>query len=191
MNLQAAIPEQICPRAEIAVFLEGELAPQAELVLEKHLSACKKCLDELNSQKQLLRVLDSVFEERAEIELPKNFTKVIVARAESNVSGLRRPEERFRAVFLCVLLFLIVLIGLSAETRSVFSSLGIILEQTIAVAGFVAHLFYDFAVGTVIILRSLSEQFVFGSNISLITVVCFFALSAFVISRLVFRLNRS
>ena len=101
MNRQpdAKIEERECPRADIAAYIDGELTPREELALELHLAACPDCTGELNLQKQMLRALDCGLKDRTEIELPKNFAKTVATRAESNVSGLRSKEERFRALF--------------------------------------------------------------------------------------------
>jgi hypothetical protein len=54
---------------------------------------CSVCADDLNLQKSFLNALDSSLDEETEIRLPKNFTKTVVANAESRVSGLRHPHE--------------------------------------------------------------------------------------------------
>lgn len=191
MNLRASTTEKKCPRPDIAAYIDGELSPSAELALEVHLAECKNCLEELNLQKKLLCALDYSLEKQPEIELPKNFAKVVAIRAESGVCGLRSKEERFRAVFICAFLLLIVLIGLGAETGRIFAAFGKIGEQAIIVAGFVGNLLYNLAVGTTIILRSLSGQFVFNSVISFTAAVFLFTVSALLLTRLISRNNRS
>jgi anti-sigma factor RsiW len=191
MDLQTATTEKNCQRFEIAAYIDGELSPPEELKLESHVAECKDCLAELNLQKQMLSVLDFGLEDKAEIELPKNFAKVVAVRAESTVSGLRSKEERFRALFLCVFLFLIILIGLGTETETVFAALGKFGEQLIALIGFAGNLAFDLAVGTTIILRSLSGQFVFNSVVSFVVVACLFTLSTILLSRQISRYKRS
>ena len=186
MNSPTATIEKVCSqRNDIAAYLDGELPVREELELEMHLAVCKECNEELNEQKKLLRVLDFAFEAESEIEMPANFTQVVVANAESKVSGLRRPQERFKALFICAALFLLVLFGLGGETVTVVSAFGKFAEQFLAIAGFVWNLIYDAAYGTAIILRSLSHQIVFNSNVSFavllgLVFVCVIALSRFV-----------
>lgn len=159
MKEQAGKSEESCPRAGIAAYLDCELSPRAELLLEEHFAACEICRAELNEQKKLLNALDFALEERAsEIVIPKDFARVVATRAESAVSGLRRPEERSRAVFLCVALFFIVLIGLGAEAEKVFAASGAALEKTLAVFSFVGRLIFDAAFGVVVVLRALFNQ---------------------------------
>ena len=186
MNSPTATIEKVCSqRNDIAAYLDGELPVREELELEMHLAVCKECNEELNEQKKLLRVLDFAFEAESEIEMPANFTQVVVANAESKVSGLRRPQERLKALFICAALFLLVLFGLGGETVTVVSAFGKFAEQFLAIVGFVWNLTYDAAYGTAIILRSLSQQIVFNSSASFavllgLVFVCLIALSRFV-----------
>jgi anti-sigma factor RsiW len=191
MDLQTNTTEKNCPRFEIAAYIDGELSSGEELNLEAHVAGCKGCLAELNLQKQMLSVLDFGLDDKAEIELPKDFAKVVAVRAESTVFGLRSKEERFRALFLCVFLFLIILIGLGAETENMFAAFAKFGEQMIAVVGFAGHLAFDLAVGTSIILRSLSGQFVFNSAVSFAIIACLFTVSAILLSRQIARYKQS
>lgn len=190
MTLQTGTIEETCrQRGDISAYIDGELTSAEELALEMHIASCKECHVELNLQKQILAALDFSLEGEPEIEIPKNFAKVVAVRAESGVCGLRSKEERFRALFLCALMFLIVLLGLGGETGSVFATFGKFLEKTAALIGFIGHLVYDFALGTVIILRSLSGTLVFNS-FSLIIIAASFIASAVLLSRLISRFNR-
>lgn len=176
--------EKFCSqRSEIAAYIDGELLPREEIALESHLANCAECRTELNEQKKLLCVLDFALEDERKIELPENFTEVVVANAESKVSGLRRPQERFTAFFVCAALFLLVIVGLGSETEAVFKTFADFGEQFLAVAGFVFRFFYDIALGLAIILRSISSHLFFSSNGSLALAVVLFALSLIALFR--------
>jgi predicted anti-sigma-YlaC factor YlaD len=179
--------ENACPRTDIAAYIDGELAPSEEMALEMHLAKCPACANELNEQKKLLCALDFSFENEKEFELPENFTKIVVANAESSVSGLRRPKERFNALFISAALFLLIIFGLGNETGNVLHSTGKIFEQILAVVGFAAHLIYDIAIGTTVIVRSLFFLFVSKSGFSIIFLLLLFGISALIFSRLMFR----
>lgn len=183
--------EDVCSeRSELAAYIDGELTAREELALELHLATCADCLNELNEQKKLLQALDRALEVEREIEMPADFTRVVVANAESRVSGLRRPQERFRALFVCAALFALVILGLGGETRTVFGTFAKFGEQFLAVGGFVWHLIYDLAFGTAIILRSLSQQVVFHSTVLFWFVGGLFLALLVCLSRLAARLNR-
>ena len=189
MNFQDVKNSNECPRADIAAYIDGELAAREELELEIHLAACKNCAEELNGQKKLLCALDYALE-KEHLELPENFTKIVVANAESRVSGLRRPKERYNALFICSALFLVVFISLGSEAKNVLFSSGKLFEQFLAVGGFITHLIYDFAVGTAVVIRSLCFQYVFNSTASLALIALLFGFSALMFSRLLFRYKR-
>ena len=95
-----------CPLDDIASYVDGELSPDEETEFEAHLAGCETCRTELNHQKEFLFALSSSLESENDIPLPKDFTRTIVANAESRVSGLRRPRERFTAIFICAVLFI-------------------------------------------------------------------------------------
>lgn len=193
MNLQIAISERVCSqRSEIAAFIDGELAAREEMALEIHFAKCTSCARELNEQKKLLCALDFALEcEREEIALPVNFTKVVVANAESKVSGLRHPKERFNTLFVCAALFLLTLLSLGSDTEIVLNTFINFAEQIFAVAGFVTHLIYDIGIGTIVVLRSLSLRFVFGSAASTSLLIALFVVSLLTFSRLINRFNRA
>lgn len=191
MNSQIAASEQVCPRREIAVYVDGELSPREELELEMHLAICAICKTELNEQKKLLFALDFALENEEQIVLPANFTKVIVTTAESNVNGLRRPQERTKALFVCASLFLLVILGLGSETGTILNTFRKFADQFLAVAGFVFHLVYDISVGIAVILRSLSHQVVFDAGIAAFFVISLFFVSLLLLSRKIVRLKRT
>lgn len=186
MNSQTATIEKIClQRNEIAAFIDGELLPHEEFELELHLAVCGFCATELNEQKKLLCALDYALENEKQIELPANFTKVVVTNAESKVNGLRRPQERSKALFVCAALFVLVILGLGGETKTVLNTFGKFVEQFLAVGGFVWNLIYDVSVGTAIVLRSLGSQFIFNSSAFFAILIVFVFLSLFLFLRFI------
>jgi anti-sigma factor RsiW len=191
MDTQTASIEKDCSqRSELAAYLDGELSPREELDLEMHLAACKSCGEELNEQKKLIQALDCALESDRKIELPANFTRVIVANVESNVSGLRRPQERYKALFVCTALLLLILVGLGSEMKTVFESFVKFADQFLAIGGFVWNLIYAIAVGTAVILRSLSHRVIFSSSISVAALAGFFGVLLLIFSRFALRSDR-
>jgi hypothetical protein len=124
-------------------------------------------------------------ENEKQIELPANFTKVVVTNAESKVNGLRRPQERSKALFVCAALFVLVILGLGGETKTVLNTFGKFAEQFLAVGGFVWNLIYDVSVGTAIVLRSLGSQFIFNSSAFFAILIVFVFLSLFLFLRFI------
>lgn len=190
MKQNTAKFEDSCPRADIVAYIDGELSPREEMDLEMHFAVCSVCSAELNEQKKLLCALDFALDDCEEIKLPENFTKVVVAAAESNVKGLRCPRERNRALLVCTVLFSMVVLILGAEISTTFASFGTLTEQFFAVGGFFVHLIHDIAVAATVILRSLCLQFVFKSSLSVLLLGACFAVSFLIFSRLITRFRR-
>lgn len=179
-----------CPSFEIAAYIDGELDPVRESELELHLASCPECTEEMNLQKQFLCSLNSSLKNDAEIELPANFTKTIVANAEGSVSGLRRPRERFNAIFICSTLLLFGLFALGAGAGGFLDSVLGMAEKSVAVASFVGRIAYSVLIGVNVLLRSFGSQAQIPPVVSVIAVTLSCVLFI-VLSRRFLRLPRT
>lgn len=189
MMSQSAENTNNCPREDMLLYLDRELSPADELIFEKHLTGCSVCHNELNSQKKMFLALNLAFEDKTEIELPKNFAKVVAANAESNVKGLRSRKERSSALFIISGLILLALIGLSLENERFFGVVTAFGKQIITIFGFILRLIFDLTIGLAVVLRSLSQQFVSNTSIFVLSIGVF-VVSLFALSRIWDRLNR-
>lgn len=180
-----------CPSSDLSAYIDGELSPCDELELERHVSGCRSCADDLNLQKSFLNALDYSLDEKNEIELPKDFTKSVVANAESRVSGLRLPNERRKAALICVALIIFSMFALGSSAEKTFTATTAIFEKLLAVVLSVGHLVYDIALGSAIIFRTLASKFLFESGTSVLALLALFALSLYLVSRLVVRAHRT
>jgi hypothetical protein len=124
---------------DVAAYLDGELDAQASARFEQHARLCAPCADALREQRRLLCVLDVAFgDAQRQIQLPENFTQVVKARAQSDMSCVRRGSERKRAALvvagLAALSF--ALLGwqawdaLFSPLRAVAGVLGTIIDMT-------------------------------------------------------------
>jgi hypothetical protein len=179
-----------CPRAEISPYIDGELAPKQEIDLEIHISSCPICAEDLKLQRQFLCALDASLENEPEIDLPTDFTKVVVATAESHVSGLRRPTERFNAAFICSGLVLVMMFSLGAAAGDPLGAFFSVWDKSAAVASCIGHMAYDVAIGAVIIIRSLSSYFISDSSPNTLSLPVIIGFHLFVISRVAALLRR-
>src|SRR6476661_4322513 len=161
-----------CPSDEISAYIDGELHPTRELELDFHFASCKACNLELNDMKQFLRGLDDSLRIEGDLELPEDFTKIVVANAESSVTGLRRPRERFNAIFICAGLSLFLLFAFGPQAETLF-------DQAAAVGSFFGHLIYSFFIGLAIIVRSIASQSQFGPSAVALMSVLFAGFSLF------------
>ena len=183
--------ETSCPSAELSAYIDGELSPHDELELELHVSGCRTCAEDLNLQKSFLNALDYSLDEESEIELPRDFTRSVVANAESRVSGLRRPRERRNAAFICVALIVFSIFALGSSAEKTFIATAAIFETLLAVALSAGHFLYDIALGSAIIFRTLTSKFLFESGSAVLVFLALFVLSLYLFSRLLVRLHRT
>ena len=157
-----------CPWIEIAAYIDGELSSEAETFFETHLAGCRVCSEELNIQKQFINALNGSLTDVREI--PTDFTKRIVTHAESGVSGLRKPKERYNALFVCLGLLFFVLFTLGASAPRTFAAFFDAFVRIGAVISFAAHLLYDISLGVIVIMRSIGGQPEFFSVAAVIVV---------------------
>lgn len=130
------LSENKCQLEDVAAYLDGELSDAGVNRFEDHLRSCVNCATELRSQRQLLCTLDVAFNGTRSFQLPHNFTRIVTARAESDLSGMRNQQERRRALKLCAGLALVsfALLGAAARTivfdplRTFFRVAGSLLE---------------------------------------------------------------
>ena len=199
MNETATANQTICRREKIAAYLDGDLAAADELRLEMHLAVCKNCAAELNQQKRLLGALNSAFDEsfdspdHSNFELPENFAKVVAARAESDFSGLRRPQEWMRAVILTIAIFGFgIICGVFLKQSEILALLlDNIIKIALAIGNFAVNLSYDVSLSFVVILRTVTRYFFFNSNISEFFLAFFLVISFFLLSRLLFQFPKT
>lgn len=179
-------------RSRMASYLEGDLDPAAERCLEDHVARCPDCRRELNDQKKFLRALDSALDTPdAAFELPDNFAKVVAASAESNVRGLRCPNERGRAAYVIAALSVLVLAGLGADSARSLGAVSAVADRAIAVFGFFGRLAWDLTVAATVILKSLCSPFSANPVLTLMISGPLLLFAVFVFSRLVVRHGRA
>jgi anti-sigma factor RsiW len=179
-----------CPSPEISAYIDGELSTQSELRLERHLSSCSTCSEDLNLQKSFLSALESTLRDKGQIDLPGDFTRTVVANAESRVFGLRHPRERRTSALICgVLIFAAV--ALWSDSEATVSAASAIVEQAAALVVSIGNLAYHFALGTTIVFRTLASEFVFDSTFAVVFFLVLFILSLYLSSRLLVRFHRT
>jgi len=192
INTQHNKDSDYCPREEIFAYIDGELSPDEETNLECHFDECKICQTEVNAQKKVSNSLEIILEEEMKnIELPEDFSKIVKTKAESDVRGVREKRELSRALIIAATLLVLVIVGLGTQIGSVWETFERFVEQSGAVLSFVFHLIYDTALGLSLILKTLSQKFVFGSAVSILHAVVFLAVAFFSLSKLVLRFRRS
>lgn len=142
-----------CRTEDVAAYLDGELDTTASESFEAHLKTCARCPTELRAQRQLLCTLDLAFSERS-FELPRNFSRIVAAHAESDLSGMRKKSERRRAVQLCAMLALLAFALLGAASRAlVFQPARSFLRIAGSLFDLAGRALYDAGTGVAVIVR--------------------------------------
>jgi len=95
-----------CDCSDVAAYLDGELGVAESASFESHLKACAPCAAALAEQQRLLCLLDAAFSraQHRHVEVPADFTRVAVARAQNDMTRVRRRSEKGRALALCLAL---------------------------------------------------------------------------------------
>lgn len=106
-----------CECAEAAAYLDGELRAAEAESFESHLKSCAACAAALTEQRRLLGLLDAAFGggRRDRVELPADFTRVVKARAQSDMTRVRRASEKGRALALSAALAALAFALLGAQ----------------------------------------------------------------------------
>jgi anti-sigma factor RsiW len=164
MNVPA-IEEQDCQLEDIAAYLDGELDGVALESFEAHLKTCAACATELRTQRQLLCTLDFALNESRPFALPHDFTRVVAAHADSDLSGMRKQGERRRALQLCAILALVSFGLLGAASRTlIFDPARSSVRVAGSLLGLLWQTLYDAGTGIAVIVKVVGRAIVFAPH---------------------------
>ena len=181
-----------CRSEDVAAYLDGELGGSASESFEAHLKTCTRCATELRTQRQLLCTLDLAFSERS-FELPRNFSRVVAAHAESDLSGMRKKSERRRAVQLCALLALLSFALLGAASRAlVFQPARSFLRLAGSLLDLILRALYDAGTGVAVIVRVVGRALILAPHgLGLVLIVLPFLIALALLPRLIVNYHRA
>ncbi|HSP63495.1 MAG TPA: zf-HC2 domain-containing protein [Pyrinomonadaceae bacterium] len=184
--------EHECRTEDVAAYLDGELDGAASESFEAHLKTCARCATELRMQRQLLCTLDFAFSEPS-FELPRNFSRVVAAHAESDLSGISKKNERRRALQLCALLALLAFALLGAASRTlVFQPARSFLRIAGSLLDLVGHALYDAGTGAAVIVRVVGRALILAPHgLGLILIVLPFFVALALLPRLIVNYHRA
>jgi predicted anti-sigma-YlaC factor YlaD len=183
---------QLCDRALIHAYIDGELDARLQTLFEDHLESCKACRDELQAHRMFVCDLDSVMVNgAADISVPANFSRVVAARATSDMSGVRSAAENRKALVFCVILAFagVGLIGSSARDLAVHLGQKLY-GMIVGIVGFGWNAVYDFIASIAVISRVLSRRFIVETG-RLGLVLVLLALAVMLLSRLISSYHRT
>ena len=182
--------EKICERNLIAAYVDGELEADVTELFEDHLESCAPCRSELRAHRLFVCELDAALTDSGEIPVPAEFSRMVAARASSDMRGVRTRSEHRKALGICLILALggFALLGGTARD-AIFLIAGKFLSTCVSVAGFVWTMIYDAVAGLAVIFRVLGRKIIVESG-SLGPVLVLLALAIVVLSRLISNYHR-
>ena len=188
--------QHACQSEDVAAYLDGELDAQAAARFEQHTKECAQCAALLREQRRLLCALDFALggPELGDLKLPVNFSQIVTAHAQSDLSNLRteRAEHR-RALRLCLALAVasFALLGGAAVSEKVLKPLGLLIRHAGTVLGFFGRTLYDFGAGLAVIARSIGGHTIFESHALAPLVFLLLAVALVLLPRLISSYHRT
>jgi len=187
----SAMAEKICERNLIAAYVDGELEENVTLLLEEHFESCAPCRAELRAHRLFVCELDAALTNSGEIPVPAEFSRMVAARASSDMRGVRTRSENRKALTICIILALGGFALLGATARG---AIWMVAEKFFATcfsaASFVSSVVYDTVAGLAVIFRVLSRKIIIETG-SLGPVLVLLALAILILSRLISNYHRT
>jgi anti-sigma factor RsiW len=184
--------ENKCQLEDVAAYLDGELNDAGVNRFEDHLNSCADCAAELRAQRQLLCTLDVAFNGTRAFQLPQDFTRIVTARAESDLSGMRNKHERRRALKLCAMLAVISFALLGAAARTVVFEP---LRRFVRIAGSLLQLAWQAAseavMGAAVVVRVIVRAVLPAPNSLALVILVAFLVSVSVLPVLLVKYRRA
>lgn len=145
--------QMICRQAEnVAAYLDGELSVGEEAEFETHLRVCPSCANQTREQRGVLCALSVMVEGEKQMLLPRDFSRIVAARARTDLRGARSCQERRRALnigsIFAVVTIAFALVWLGNQNHAVIKIVGSLL-------GILGRVVRDVCAGLMLLWRSL------------------------------------
>jgi len=183
--------EKLCDQNLIPAYIDGELEPGLHDVLSDHFDSCARCKSELRVHQQIACELDAAFTDEIEVSVPNDFSRVVAARAVSDMSGVRSSTENKKALFVCLILAVAGFALIGSTTRQMtFVVARRFIQKIVGLIEFVANTLYDSVASVFVISRVVSRKLIVETG-NLRLVVVLLALSVLLLSRLLSSYRRT
>lgn len=180
----------ICQRELCASYVDGELDADLTLLFEQHLEGCADCRAELQAHRLFVCELDAALTDRVEIPVPAGFTKMVAARATTDMRGVRTSPEHRKALVICLVLALggFALLGASARD-AIFAIGGNFVAAAVSVGEFLSRVVYDAGATVAVVFGVLSRKLIVESG-SLVPLLVLLVVAILILSRLISNYHR-
>lgn len=189
--MSTADQKGICERDLFAAYVDGELDADLTVLFEEHLESCASCRAELRAHRMFVCELDAALTDTGEIPVPADFSRMVAARATSDMRGVRTRSEHRKALSICIVLALagFALIGGSARD-ALFAFGERFVTAALSVGGFLSGVIYDAAAAVAVIFRVLSRKLIVETG-SLVPLLLLLAVAILILSRLISNYHRT
>ena len=188
--MQASL-EKPCERNLVTAYVDGELDMAAQVLFEEHMTSCHDCRLELRVHRQFMCELDSLLANDAQLVVPTDFSRVVAARAVSDMSGVRTRAENRKALVFILALGVTGFALLGSTTRQTFINLGrLFIRKVFSLIDLVSHAVYEIVASVAVISRVLSRKFI-ADNGDFRVVLVLLVFAVFVLSRLISGYHRT
>lgn len=181
----------ICERDLCASYVDGELDADLTLLFEQHLESCSRCRAELQAHRLFVCELDAALTDSVEIPVPAGFSKMVAARATTDMRGVRTHPEHRKALAICMVLALggFALIGASARD-AIFAIGGNFVAAAVSVGEFLSSVVYDAGATVAVVFGVLSRKVIVETG-SLVPVLVLLVVAILILSRLISHYHRT
>jgi len=180
-----------CERDLFAAYVDGELDAGLTILFEEHLESCASCRAELRAHRMFVCELEAALMDNVEIPVPVDFSKMIAARATSDMSGVRTRAENRKALSICMVLALVGFALIGATARDALFAFGErLLAGSLRLGGFVSGVVYDTGAAVAVIFGVLSRKLIVETG-SLVPLLVLLGVAILVLSRLISDYHRT
>ena len=180
-----------CERDLFAAYVDGELDAGLTVLFEQHLEGCEPCRAELRAHRMFVCELDAAMTDGAEIAVPVDFSKMVAARAASDMRGVRTRSENRKALSICLVLALAGFALLGATAREAVFAVGErFVTAALTLGGFLSSVAYDAGAAVAVIFGVLSRKLIVETG-SLVPLLVLLAFAILILSRLISNYHRT
>ncbi len=129
--------KDVCAVNLILAYIDGELEDDARVLFQQHVEVCGDCRAELTAHRLFICELDAAMTQSLDVAMPDDFSRIVAARAESDMSGVRSFAEHRKALSICAILAFVAFALLGTAARTSIVTVGRILAgKVFGAAGF-------------------------------------------------------
>lgn len=174
-----------CERNLFAAYVDGELDAGLTVLFEQHLEGCEPCRAELRAHRLFICELDAALTDNIEMPVPVDFSRMVAARATTDMRGVRTRSEHRKALSICMVLALagFALIGTAARDAIFAVGEGVV-ATSLSLGGFLSGVLYDAGAAVAVIFGVLSRKLIVETG-SLVPLLILLAFAILILSRLI------